>query len=203
MGARFSLKIAYVQKFAKSAFSEKCHFRGLLRTFLATLLWGFLFSLVLFWLVARMSKRWTRAKRYETRGFGPISRLSSSSTPPVALKASILRTVLDDNFFCVSLFSTFRSSIFWRNSVLRFKNALGLQSRGRFQKRLFCVVSGARANLTRGGRAGASAFLSGLVSLAKMALPLRCGGFSRLFRSLFDPFFANFNWSSSQPPLSA
>ena len=67
----------------------------------------------------------------------------------------------------------------------------------------FCVVSGARANLTRGGRAGTSIFLSDLVSLAKMALPLRCGVFSRLFRFLFgDPFFANFKWSSSHPLLS-
>ena len=111
------------------------------------------FDLVLFWLVAEMSTRWTHAKRCKTRGFRPISRLSSSSTPLVLFKASILRTKFDDNFFCVLLFSTFRSSNFLQNWVLRFKNALGLQSRGRFEKRFSCVVSGARANLTRGERA--------------------------------------------------
>ena len=65
-----------------------------------------------------------------------------------------------------------------------------------FSDSFFFVVSGARANLTRGGRAGASAFLSGLVSLAKMALLLRCGGFSRLFRSFCS---SPFSQTSSGP----
>ena len=67
------------------------------------------FDLVLFWLVAEMSTRWTRAKRYETRGFGPISRLSSSLTPVVALQNLDSSTII---FFGVLLFSIFRSSIF-------------------------------------------------------------------------------------------
>ena len=111
-------------------------------------------------------------------------------------KASILRTVFDDNFFCVSLFSTFRSSNFWRNWVLRFKNALGLQSRVVLRSVFFCVVSGTRANLTRGGRAGTSIFLSVWCRWQKW--PCRCG--AEGFRVFFGFFLVTpFSQTSSGP----
>ena len=55
--------------------------------------------------------------------------------------------------------------------------------------------------MTCGERAGASIFLSGLVSLAKMALPLRCRGFSRLFRFFFGrPLFRKLQVVIFTPP---
>ena len=69
------------------------------------------------------------------------------------------------------------------------KRTLGLQIRARFEKGIFRVFSGTRANLTRSGRAGVSRLLPELGSLAKMALRLWCGGFSRLFRFIFRARF--------------
>ena len=62
---------------------------------------------------------------------------------------------------------------------------MGLQNRGRFKMGIFRILPGARANLTRTGRAGVSRLLLHLGSLLKMALRLRCGGFSRLFGFFF------------------
>ena len=183
-------------------FAQNCAWSEIreIGTFLATLPWGPFFDLVLFWLVAEMSTRWTHAKCYKTRGFRPISRLSASSTPLVLFKASILRTKFDDNFFCVLLFSTFRSSKFWRNWVFRFKNALGLQSQGRFEKRFFCVVSGARANLTRGERAGAIIFC--LVWRRSQKWPRRCGaeGFPVFFGFFLATLFRKLQMVLCTPP---
>ena len=53
--------------------------------------------------------------------------------------------------------------------------------RNSFWKGYFSHFSGARANLTRSGRAAVWRLLSELGSLPKMALWLRCGAFSRLF----------------------
>ena len=52
----------------------------------------------------------------------------------------------------------------------------------------------------RGVRGGA-VFFRGFWVPVKMALPLRCGGFFRVFRVFFDPVFENLKWSSSHPPL--
>ena len=120
------------------------------------------------------------------------------------LKASVLRTVFDDNFSpCHYLFSTFRSSNFWRNWALRFENALGLQSRGRFEKFFFGVVSGACSHLTRGERAGASIFCRVWCRWQKW--PCRCGaeGF-RVFLGVFvfwRPLFRKLSSGPLHAPL--
>ena len=111
---------------------------------------------------------------YGTRGFGAVSRLSTSSIPFDFLKRLDFADLFEDNFFCVLPFCIFRSSKFWR------KKALGIAEPSSFWKRHLSHFFGARANLTRSGRAGVSGFLSELGSLPKMALQLRCVGFLRL-----------------------
>ena len=102
----------------------------------------------------------------------------------------ILRTPLEDNFFRRLLFCTVPCSKFCRNWVSKLKKPLGLQNRARFEKRIFRSVSAARANLARGGCAAVPFFSVDFGSLSKMALPLRCGGFFRLFRFFFSTPFS-------------
>ena len=104
-------------------------------------------------------------------------------------KSFILRTCLEDNFFRMLLFCTVPCSKFCRNWVSKLKKPLGLQNWARFEKRIFRSVSAARANLARGGCAAVPFFFVDFGSLSKMALPLRCGGFFRLFRFFFRARF--------------
>ena len=62
----------------------------------------------------------------------------------------------------------------------------------RFDVRIFVEMRGVR---------GGAVFFRGFWVPVKMALPLRCGGFFRVFRVFFDPVFENLKWSSSHPPL--
>ena len=116
------------------------------------------FDLVLFWLVAEMSTRWTHAKRYKTRGFRPISRLSCSSTPLVLIKASILRTKFDDHFFLRVTIFYFLKFDFLTKLYFEVQKRIGAAEPRSFSKAFFCVVSGALANLTHGERARATIF---------------------------------------------
>ena len=114
-------------------------------------------------------------------------RLSTSSTPFNVLKNLDFVDLFWGLFFRVLLFCIFQSSKFWRNWAYSVKKPLGLQNRGRFEKVIFRILRGAFANSMRIGRTGVSRLLLHLGSLPKMALQLRCGGFSRLF--VFVLFF--------------
>ena len=154
-GAAFCGKSIIIRKWWNRVFSQKGHFRGFLRIFLATLPWGRFFSSLLFCLLARQSKRRTHANRYETRGFGAILPLRPLLTCRKGLKIIFPHVAILN-------FSKFE---FWRN-----------------------WVSSARAQICRAMGGRASSFLSELGSSPKMALRLRCRGFSRLFRFFSTPF---------------
>ena len=71
------------------------------------------FPLVLFWLVGRMLMNEVDARNATKQGVSDRFRVCLPLRPRHLLeKASILRTVFNDNFFCVLLFSIFRSSNF-------------------------------------------------------------------------------------------
>ena len=123
------------------------------------------------------------------KGFQTDFRLCSSSTHLVLYKASILQTKFNDNFFCVLLFSIFRSSNFWRDWVFEVQKRVGAaEPRSFWEAFCFRCVGRARANLTRGGRAGVIIFCR--VWRRSQKWLRRCGaeGFRVFFGFFGDPF---------------
>ena len=151
-----------------------------------------------------MLTRWTRAKRYETRGFGPISRLSSSVTPVVALhnldSADLFRRYFSPRVTIVY----FQKFDFLTKLGFEVQKRVGAAEPGSFSKAFFwrCVGRArARARKFDARRArGRDHFLSGLASVPKMASPLRCRGFSRLFRLFLATLFRKLQVVLFTPP---
>ena len=147
-------------KIAKFTFWQNGPFRGFLRTFLATLPGSPFFVDFVFLLVCLpryLSTRWTHAKRYKTRGFG--ADLASFLPRRLLLwsyekKLRFCGPNLDDNFFPrLTIFYGSEVRFFDEIGFWRFKNALGLQNRGHFQKGIFGSCVGLRAQIWRAASA--------------------------------------------------
>ena len=103
-------------------------------------------------------------------------------------------------FSVCSYFVRFDVRIFVEIGFQRSKNPWGCRTE-LVLKRVFFAVCPLRAQIWRAGGARRCRFFRGFWVPVKMALPLRCGGFSVFSGFVFDPVFENLKWSSSHPPL--
>ena len=195
-GARFPRKIAYVQKIAKSDFSEKCHFRGILRIFWPP------FLEALFFLGALLARR-TNVEEVDTRetlrnkGFRTDFASFFLFDPSICLKKPRFCGPSSTIIFPACYYFLFSEVRFLTKLGFEVQNALGLQSRGRFQKRLFCIVSGARARKFDAMGARARQFFC-RVWCRWQKWPCRCG--AEGFRVFFGFCLATpFSQTSSGP----
>ena len=93
--------------------------------------------------------------------------------------------MLDDNFFCVSLFSTFRSSIFWRNWVWGSKKKRGCRTEVVFRSVFFALCRARARKFDARWAHGRVSFSVGFGVVGKNGLAAAVRRVFRVFSALF------------------